>query len=54
MHAELKKAEIRIKLMQQLVIAHAKYDDMEFRQDGSRTDTNHPSLTDDMDSQDLN
>jgi hypothetical protein len=27
MHTELKKEEIRIKLMQQLVIAHGRYDD---------------------------
>ena len=27
MHQELKKHEVRIKLMQQLVIGHAEYDD---------------------------
>lgn len=36
MHKELKREEIKIKLMQQLVIAHAKYDDIEFRPDGTR------------------
>ena len=29
MHKELKREEIKIKLMQQLVIGHAKYDDIE-------------------------
>ena len=50
MHAELKKEEIRIKLMQQLVIAHAKYDDMDFRSNGARVDTQNRSINEDMDS----
>ena len=53
MHAELKKEEIRIKLMQQLVIAHAKYDDMDFRSNGARLDTlnnANRSINEDMDS----
>ena len=36
--------------MQQLVIAHAKYDDMDFRQDRATVDTHHQSMTEDMDS----
>jgi len=31
MHRQLKREEIRIKMMQQLIIAHAKYDDIVFR-----------------------
>ena len=50
MRAELKKEEIKIKLMQQLVIAHAKYDDMDFRQDGARIDMHNHSMNEDMDS----
>ena len=40
MHKELKREEIKIKLMQQLVISHAKYDDIEFKHDGTRPTQN--------------
>ena len=35
MHVELKKEEIRIKLLQQLIIAHGRFDDMKFSRDGT-------------------
>ena len=35
MHEELKKFEIRIKLMQQLTIAHGRFDDMRLDSDGT-------------------
>ena len=42
MHKELKRQEIKIKLMQQLYIAHAKYDDIDFKPDGTRhTDSSY-------------
>lgn len=41
MHRELKREEIKIKLRQQLTIAHAKYDDIFFKADGTRQDPYH-------------
>jgi len=35
MHVELKKSEIRIKLMQQLIVAHGRFDDMRLDTDGT-------------------
>ena len=35
MHEELKKEEVRIKLLQQLVIAHGRFDDMRVGNDGT-------------------
>ena len=49
MHKELKREEIKIKLLQQLLIAHARYDDIYFRSDGTRMDSQSETILSDRD-----